>query len=151
MTTLPNRPNTALLVIDVQNGVVARAHERDAVIANIFRLIEGAEAPAKRRLGAAQRRGGPRAGTWAWQYAPSWCEARTSPSCTRATRTLSRGPTSKVLAELGVGHLVVADAQSDECVRATLHGAITRGYDATLVERSRDRGPERVRLRAQRR
>jgi nicotinamidase-related amidase len=30
MTTLENRPNTALLVIDVQNGVVGGAHERDA-------------------------------------------------------------------------------------------------------------------------
>ena len=33
MTTLQNRPNTALLVIDVQNGVVEGAHERDAVVA----------------------------------------------------------------------------------------------------------------------
>jgi hypothetical protein len=34
MTTLENRPNTALLVVDVQNGVVRAAHERDAVVAN---------------------------------------------------------------------------------------------------------------------
>ena len=37
------------------------------------------------------------------------------------------------LAELGVGRLVVAGAQTDACIRSTLHGAITRGYDATLV------------------
>jgi nicotinamidase-related amidase len=30
MTTLPGRPNTALLVIDVQTGVMAGAHDRDA-------------------------------------------------------------------------------------------------------------------------
>ena len=34
MTTLENRPNTALLVVDVQNGVVGGTHERDAVVAN---------------------------------------------------------------------------------------------------------------------
>jgi len=28
---------------------------------------------------------------------------------------------------------VVAGAQTDMCIRSTLHGAITRGYDATLV------------------
>src|SRR5215470_9961711 len=39
MTTLENRPNTALLVVDVQNGVVAGAHERDAVVANVGRLV----------------------------------------------------------------------------------------------------------------
>jgi hypothetical protein len=38
-----------------------------------------------------------------------------------------------VLARLGVGRLVVAGAQTDECIRSTLHGAIARGYDATLV------------------
>ena len=28
---------------------------------------------------------------------------------------------------------VVAGAQTDACIRSTLHGAFTRGYDATLV------------------
>ena len=42
MTTLENRPNTALLVIDVQNGVVSGAHERDTVVANIGSLVEKA-------------------------------------------------------------------------------------------------------------
>ena len=42
MTTLDDRPNTALLVLDVQNGVVAGAHERDAVVANIGSLVEKA-------------------------------------------------------------------------------------------------------------
>ena len=39
MTTLSDRPNTALVVIDVQNGVVAEAHQRDSVIANINILV----------------------------------------------------------------------------------------------------------------
>lgn len=38
-----------------------------------------------------------------------------------------------VLAERGIGRLIVAGAQTDECIRSTLHGAIVRGYDATLV------------------
>jgi nicotinamidase-related amidase len=42
MTTLENRSNTALLVIDVQNGVVEGAHERDAVVANVGSLVERA-------------------------------------------------------------------------------------------------------------
>jgi len=42
MSTLENRPNTALLVIDVQNGVVGGAHQRDAVVANVGSLIEKA-------------------------------------------------------------------------------------------------------------
>ncbi|MDX6475731.1 MAG: hypothetical protein QOH95_1242, partial [Gaiellaceae bacterium] len=34
MTTLENRPNTALLVVDVQQGAVEGAPERDSVVAN---------------------------------------------------------------------------------------------------------------------
>ena len=38
-----------------------------------------------------------------------------------------------VLSGLGVGRLVVVGAQTDGCIRSTLHGALARGYDATLV------------------
>ncbi len=41
MTTLENRPNTALVVIDVQRGVLADAHERDAVVAHLADLASG--------------------------------------------------------------------------------------------------------------
>ncbi len=37
------------------------------------------------------------------------------------------------LASREVGRLVVTGAQTDECVRSTLHGAVTRGYDTILV------------------
>src|SRR5258705_10354671 len=42
MTTLENRPNTALLVVDVQNGVVEGAPGRDTVVANVGSLVEKA-------------------------------------------------------------------------------------------------------------
>ena len=38
-----------------------------------------------------------------------------------------------VLAGLGIGRLIVVGAQTDMCIRSTLHGALARGYDATLV------------------
>jgi isochorismate hydrolase len=38
-----------------------------------------------------------------------------------------------VLAAAGVGRLVVAGASTDQCIRSTIHGAFTRGYDVTLV------------------
>jgi nicotinamidase-related amidase len=38
-----------------------------------------------------------------------------------------------VLADFGVGRLVVVGAQTDECIRSTLHGALVRGYDVALV------------------
>ena len=44
MTTLQNRPNTALLVIDVQNGVVEGAYERDVIVANVGAVVDKARA-----------------------------------------------------------------------------------------------------------
>ena len=44
MTTLQNRPNTALLVIDVQNGVVEGAYERDTIVANVGAVVDKARA-----------------------------------------------------------------------------------------------------------
>ena len=38
-----------------------------------------------------------------------------------------------LLAEREVGRLIVTGAESDACIRSTLHGAFTRGYDVTLV------------------
>ena len=39
----------------------------------------------------------------------------------------------RVLSDLGVGRLLVVGAETDACIRSTLHGAFARGYDATLV------------------
>ncbi len=44
MSTFPDRTNTALLVIDVQNGVVGEAHDRDAVVGNVATLVANARA-----------------------------------------------------------------------------------------------------------
>ena len=38
-----------------------------------------------------------------------------------------------VLSRLGVGRLFVVGANTDACVRSTIHGAFVRGYDTTLV------------------
>ena len=53
MTTLDNRPNTALIVIDVQNGVVVGNHERDAVVASLVGKF-----PLLRRRAGDDQRGG---------------------------------------------------------------------------------------------
>ncbi len=51
MTNLRDRPNTALLIIDVQNGVVSGAHNRDGVIANINTLVGKAQTSGTNCIG----------------------------------------------------------------------------------------------------
>jgi len=134
MTTLQNRPNTALLVIDVQNGVVGGAHERDAVVANVGTVVDKARAAEVPVVWVQHSSEGLAEGSEQWEIVPEL-----SPDESEAL-VPKRYPDSfedtkleSVLSDLAVGHLVVVGAQTDECVRSTLHGALVRGYDATLV------------------
>ena len=134
MATLENRPNTALLVVDVQNGVVGGAHERDAVVANVGMLVETARSGGVPVVWVQHDDDGLVHGSEDWrivpELAPDDAEPRVEKSYGDAFEDTSL---ERVLADLGVGRLVVAGAQTDECIRCTLHGALVRGYDATLV------------------
>lgn len=135
MTTLSNRPNTALLVIDVQNGVMEGAPRRDDVIKNINSLVDKARAEAVPVLWVQHSDDGPlKQGSEAWHYVPE-LERRVEEPIVHKTYGDSFEATDleALLAERGVGRLVVAGAQTDACVRSTIHGAFTRGYDVTLV------------------
>jgi nicotinamidase-related amidase len=134
MTTLDNRPNTAVIVIDVQNGVVGGAYDRDNVVANIGTLVDKARA-AEVEVVWVQHNGDdlPRDSA-NWQYVPELKRRDSEPLVhKRYGDSFEDTDLESVLAARGIGRLIVAGAQTDECIRSTLHGAITRGYDATLV------------------
>ncbi len=134
MTTLADRPRTALLVIDVQNGVVGGAHERDAVVANVAALVDKARAAQVPVVWVQHSSDELVEGSDAWQYVPELARADGEPLVAKQyADAFEDTDLEPVLAGLQVGHLVVAGAQTDECIRGTLHGAVTRGYDATLV------------------
>ena len=134
MTTLPDRPKTALLVIDVQNGVMEGAHERDTVIANINTLVEKARAEDVPVLWVQHTSENLPQGSEAWQYVRELTRRDSEPLVQKTYGdSFEDTDLETLLAERGVGHLVVAGAQTDACIRSTLHGALARGYDATLV------------------
>jgi len=134
MTTLDDRPNTALLVIDVQNGVVGQAYERDRVVANIGTLVERARAAGVEVVWVQHHGDELAEGSEPWQYVPELVRLDSEPLVQKAYGdSFEATDLESVLAERGVGRLFVSGAQTDECIRSTLHGAITRGYDATLV------------------
>jgi isochorismate hydrolase len=134
MTTLQNRPNTALLVIDVQTGVVTGNHDRDAVVANIGTLVEKARREQVPVVWVQHNDGGLERGSDGWQIVPELSRDEAEPLVEKTYGDSFEDTTlEKVLSGLGVGRLVVVGAQTDMCIRSTLHGALVRGYDATLV------------------
>ena len=134
MTTLSDRPRTALLVIDVQNGVVEQAHERAAVVGNIASLVDKARTADVDVVWVQHTSDGLPTGSDQWQYVPELARLESEPVVhKRYGDSFDDTDLESVLAARRVGRLVVAGAQTDQCIRSTLHGAIVRGYDATLV------------------
>ncbi|WP_431232012.1 cysteine hydrolase family protein [Mycolicibacterium psychrotolerans] len=134
MSTVTNRPNTALLVIDVQNGVVAHAHERDATVARIAGLVDRARGAGIPVVWVQHSDAELPEGSQAWQIVAELSPADTEPLIAKSYGDSFEGTTLEAtLAELAAGHLVVVGAQTDQCVRSTIHGGFVRGYDVTLV------------------
>jgi len=134
MTTLPGRPNTALLVIDVQNGVVAGSTNRDGVIANINTLLGRARGHDVPVIWVQHTSDDLPVGSEEWQYVPELVRHDGEPLVQKTYGdSFEATDLEEVLTERGVGRLIVTGAQTDACIRSTLHGAFTRGYDVTLV------------------
>ena len=134
MTNLKDRPNTALVVVDVQNGVVANAYERDAVVAAIAALVERARAQRTPVVWVQHSSDELHAGSEAWEFVPELTQHEGEPVVPKRYGDSFEDTTLEAeLAQRSVGRVVVAGAQTDACIRATLHGAFVRGYDAVLV------------------
>ena len=134
MCTIPQRTATALLIIDVQVGVVGAAYQRDAVIANIQVLLNAARASGKTVIWVAHSEAQMPIGSDAWQYIPELVRRESEPLVHKLYGdSFEATDLEAALAAANVAHLVVVGAQTDACIRSTIHGAFTRGYDVTLV------------------
>src|SRR3954470_2977504 len=79
MTTLSDRPNTALMVIDVQKGVVAGTHQRDAVVANISTLIDKAREEGVPIIWVQHSSEQMKKGSDAWEHVPELARQESEP------------------------------------------------------------------------
>jgi nicotinamidase-related amidase len=134
MTTLPDRPHAALLVIDMQEAVIEEAYMREAVVANVRYLIERARREGAPVVWVQHHDADIVRGSPCWRIAPEL-----EPGEVERVVEKSYGDAfedtalESVLSELGVGRLFIVGAETDACIRSTLHGAFVRGYDALLV------------------
>jgi nicotinamidase-related amidase len=134
MTTLSDRPHTALLVVDVQVGVVEGSPGRDEVVANIAGLVDKARRQDVPVVWVQHLSEDLPRGSDQWRIVPELAPDEAEPLIEKEYGDSFEDTTLEdVLGELGVGRLIVAGAQTDACIRSTLHGAFARGYDATLV------------------
>ena len=134
MTTFADRPNAALLVIDVQNGVVEGAYQRDEIVAKIAQAVDRARAAGIPVVWVQHSDAELALESDAWQIVPELKPEPAEP-IVRKTYKSSFIDTNldAVLEHLGVSHLIICGAESNHCVRHTSHSAFDRGYDVTLI------------------
>lgn len=138
MTSLTDRPNSALLVIDVQNAVVDGAHRRDEVVATIADLVRRARAAGVPVVWVRHEAEHLPVGSRDAAIVDELEELRTrtpeEPLVIKHYGDAFEGTDlENTLADRAVGHLIVTGAETDACIRSTIHGGFARGYDVTLV------------------
>jgi len=125
---------SALLVIDVQRDVVANAYRRNEVIANISGLVDRARKESMPVIWVQHSDDELVKGSEGWAYVEELRAADGEPVVHKQFGDSFEGTNlDELLQDLAVDHLVVCGAQTDACIRSTLHGALARGYNATLV------------------
>ena len=135
MSTRGNEDKAALLVIDVQNGVVENAWNRDAVIANCAKMVDHARACDVPVIWIQHEAEDLPRNSHEWQFVDELVPAKNE---TRVYKEYSDSfastDLSKILERLDVGHVVISGAQTNGCVRATTYRAASEGFDVTLVQ-----------------
>ena len=118
----------------MQKGVVEGAHKRDVVVANVGSLVEKARRERVPVVWVQHSDKQLARESEDWRIVPELTPDDAEPLVEKNYDDSFEDTTLEtVLAGLGVGRLVVVGAQTDACIRSTLHGAFVRGYDATLV------------------
>lgn len=134
MTTLAGRNNSALLVIDVQNGVVEGAFNLESVLKNINVAISKARSAGVPVVWVQHSDEGLVIDSEAWQIVPELVPLEGEPKVRKIYRSSFEATNlEEILSSLDVGHIFVTGMQTNNCVRHTTHSAQERGYDVTVL------------------
>ena len=109
-------------------------HESDAVVATIGSVVDKERRERVPVIWVQHSDEGTKKGSDDWQIVSELSPDDTEPHVEKLYGdAFEDTDLEDVLSGLGVSRLVVVGAQTDACIRSTLHGAFVRGYDATLV------------------
>ena len=125
---------TALIVIDMQNGVIGDAWRRSETIANAAMAIGKARDAGVPVVWVRHSSEQLEPGSPDWQIVDELVPGTTEPIVEKQHGdAFEDTDLQAVLTKLGVKHLVMCGAQTDACVISSLFGGFVRGYDVTLV------------------
>jgi nicotinamidase-related amidase len=133
---MATRPGTAsaLLVVDVQVGVVSAAWQRERIVANVALAVQRARTAGIPVIWIQHHDEELKQETPEWQWVPELepanGEARVHKSFNSAFEDTDL---LDILDRQGVSRVFLAGAATNWCIRATAYGALDRGFDVTLL------------------
>ena len=134
MSVFTDRQNSALVVIDVQNEVVAGAYDLTNVVSNIGLAVEKARAAGVPVVWIQHNDVEIIKGSQGWQIVDELQPAQNEPRIDKSFRSSFEGTSLEAtLEELSVGHVYLCGMQTNICVRNTFHSALQSGYDVTVL------------------
>ncbi len=135
MSTIRHGNKSALLVVDVQVGVVSETWDAPFVVKKVARAVERARAASVPVIWVQHEADDLPRNSPAWQLVPELTPADTEARIYKRFESSFEGTNlEENLASLSVTHIVLAGAQTNWCIRATAYAALERGYDLTLLK-----------------
>lgn len=135
MSTIPNRHSRVLVVVDVQNGVVWDAWNRNEIVGKIQQVVASARSQGMAIVWVQHNEPEMPIGSEYWQLVPELIRLPNEPLVHKQYRSSFEDTDLEIqLAELDAAELVIVGAQSNNCIRSTVYSALERGYDVTLIE-----------------
>jgi nicotinamidase-related amidase len=135
MSTVRPGNQPALVVVDVQVGVVADAWEAPRVVMNIARAVERAREGGVPVVWVQHEGDDLPRDSSPWQLVPELVPAAGEIRIYKRFESSFEGTgLEESLARLGATHIVLVGAQTNWCIRATAYAALDRGYDLTLLK-----------------
>lgn len=134
MSIPTSRSATVLLVIDVQKGVMEYAYNNAEVTSKISSVVDQARQKSVPIVWVQHSDEEMTVGSEWWQIVDELQPAETDDYVRKTFRSaFDATDLDEILERLNARHLVIAGAETNNCVRYTIHSALERGYDITLV------------------
>jgi nicotinamidase-related amidase len=135
MATIRKGKKQALLVVDVQVGVMQAAWQAPQIIKNFNSAVEKAREQGVPVVWIQHSDDELVYGSPEWRLVPELMPVSGEVHIFKHfNSSFERTALDEMLADLGTTHIVLAGAATNWCVRATAYGALDRGYDLTLLK-----------------
>ncbi len=135
MATIREGSKSALVVVDVQVGVVREAWEAPRVVRNVATAVDRARQAGVPVIWVQHNDEELIHGSPDWQLPPELAPVAGETRIDKQYNSSFEDTNlEEILAGLGVAHVVLAGAATNWCIRATAYGALDRGYDLTLIK-----------------